>query len=310
MINGKRVSVLVAFVCNPYLAVLFKRMYLKYWKDEIDELLVNVNGRNHTIRKFIVDLYKDDDKVVVIDEVKGEIRQGHAFDNMYHKSTGEILITMDSDNFIFKKGVIEENCKKLEEFDSIGSFGFHAYPGQVGDICVQKYGTARLNPFMAFFKSVIIDQMTEVSFETKSFKKEDYFEYLGTMEYDGWFDVMTPFCLKYFNIANNKFKIPESQDGEYHHFSCVSSLYRRCFTSLEDTDTQIYTKTGNVKQNLNNWRNYYILYELTKDEVPFKEYNEQFELGFNYELEKADLKIEQVKIQLELFKKNNEGMFI
>ena len=182
MINGKRVSVLVAFVCNPYLAVLFKRMYLKYWKDEIDELLVNVNGRNHTIRKFIVDLYKDDDKVVVIDEVKGEIRQGHAFDNMYHKSTGEILITMDSDNFIFKKGVIEENCKKLEEFDSIGSFGFHAYPGQVGDICVQKYGTARLNPFMAFFKSVIIDQMTEVSFETKSFKKEDYFEYLGTME--------------------------------------------------------------------------------------------------------------------------------
>ena len=40
----KKISVMMAYVCNPFLPVLQKRLYLKYWKDEIDELVNEVNG--------------------------------------------------------------------------------------------------------------------------------------------------------------------------------------------------------------------------------------------------------------------------
>ena len=62
--NKPKLSIMIVFICNPYLAIIQKRLYLKYWKDEVDEVLIGVNGRNDMIRKFIVDLWKDDDKVV------------------------------------------------------------------------------------------------------------------------------------------------------------------------------------------------------------------------------------------------------
>ena len=101
--ENRKVSVMLAFVCNPYLAILQKRLYLKYWKDEIDELLINVNGRNDVIRKFIIDLWKDDDKVSLIVDTPTEIRQGTAFETLYPGVLGKVLVTIDSDNFIYKK---------------------------------------------------------------------------------------------------------------------------------------------------------------------------------------------------------------
>ncbi len=95
-------SILMVSVCNPLMSILQKRQYLKYWKDEVDEVLIGVNGRNNRIRNFIVNLWKDDNKIKC-QEWNHEYRQGYCFDELYPKANGDIIITMDDDNFIYSK---------------------------------------------------------------------------------------------------------------------------------------------------------------------------------------------------------------
>jgi len=51
--KNTKVSLMMAFVCDPYLAMLQKKLYEKYWKDEVNEVLINVNGRNKEILNII-----------------------------------------------------------------------------------------------------------------------------------------------------------------------------------------------------------------------------------------------------------------
>ena len=303
---------MIAFVCNPYLAVLQKRTYEKYWKDEVDEVLINVNGRNDTIRKFIVDLWKDDDKVVFVDEVPKEIRQGPAFNRLYPHVTGNVLMTIDSDNFIYKKGIVSEFGRLIVEgiHDSIGSMGLHAYPQEMMRKITGKYGTVRLNPFMAFFNNDIIKQIKDIDFGTEAFKKGDVIPYLGGMEHNGWIDIMGKLCIQFFQISKNYYLIKATEPGKYYHMSGISSLYRRKFRSLEDDDEQKF-RAGSLDafQNHGYWAMYYTLYQSTKGEVPFPDYNKEYEEGFHHNLRQSGSSYEVMKEVEADIKKTHEGLF-
>lgn len=287
---------MIAFVCNPFLAVLQWRLFKKIWGGEVDEVLINVNGRNDMIRKFIVDLWEKEEKAIYVDEVNLEIRQGPAFDNLYPKVNGKVLMTLDSDMIISQKGVIRKYSDKIlrGECDAVGSVGYPAMPGSVAKLAIGKYGTVRLNPFMSYWRKEIVDKIPNLKFGTYNYKQGDEFYPLGKIPDSGWMDVMSKFTLQFLSISNKYFKIPLHIPGEFYHAAALSSLYRRDFRGLEDTNTQKFDKhfVRDFKIYYLAW--YYIIYELTKELVPFPEHNEEYMKGLRMEMDKVNIKEKQV----------------
>lgn len=307
-------SVMLAFICNPYVAVLQKKTYLKYWKDEVDEVLVNVNGLNDTIRNFIADLWREDDKVTLIDNVPKEIRQGTAFDNLYPYVKGRVLITMDSDNFIYKKGVISQfsNLVLGGEYDAVGSIGYHAYPQEVAKACIDKYGTVRLNPFMSFWDKKIADKIEKPTFKTYNYKKGEHYAPIDfNMPEDGWMDIMAPFSLEFFNKGGSKWlKIPPTKEGSYTHIGAISSQYRRFFKSLENTNTQKYETATMKNQQMyyHAWHN--LIYQYSKSGVPFPEFNQEYEKGRKEQYEIIGLESNAPFQTMDKLKNLHKNLFI
>jgi len=293
--GNNKVSVMMVFVCNPFIAILQKRLYLKYWKAEVDEVLINVNGRNDIIRKWIVDLWKDD-KVKFIDEQNWEMRQGIAFNNLYPHITGDIVVTMDSDNFIFKTGVMAFNVNLITKNgnDSVGSLGYHAYPNSVAKQAIEKYGTVRLNPFFAVFRKEILDKIPDLTFGTYNYEAGEDFPPLGKISAKGWMDVMAKVSLEFLYRSSRFVRIPIARDDEYMHVGAISSIYRRTYRALEDENTQVFVQTSDVKQQAYYLGWYQYIYNLTKAEVPFEEYKKEYEKGFETEVSCQNLKMVDV----------------
>jgi glycosyltransferase involved in cell wall biosynthesis len=301
-------TVLLVFIANPYLALLQKRTYLKYWKSEVDEVLINVNGHNDQIRNFIAELWQDD-KVKFIDNVSEEMRQGEAFNRLYPHATGDIIMTLDSDNFIYKTGVIKKFVEQMSKVDSIGSRGLHAFPYTIAKRCIEKYGIVRLNPFLGFYKKKYIDKIKGLDFRTRAYKAGQELDFFGTMPCDGWFDVMSEFAQRYFKEAPKYKLINEIGDG-YVHFGGISSLYRRYFRNLEDTNEQKYKSLMDAKQNIAYWINYYLIFEAVKKELPFEDYNKEYERGLFEQIQKTNIGSNDFEKKAADFKSQFNGLFL
>lgn len=271
-----KTACLICFVCDPYLAVFQKNIYLKYWKDEVDEVLVNVNGINEQLKDFIFDLWQDD-KVKVVQKER-MMRQGTAFDLLYpHVSKDiDVVMTQDSDNFIYKKGVITEFVDKIAsgEVDAFGSSGNHAYPPTVSRAIVAKYGTVRFNPFMTYWRKSILDQIEDLSWTSYGYEKGDSFEPVGTFEMKGHMEVMAKLSLEFFHLTKKYKIIPQAEFEKYVHIGGVSSIFRRFFHSVEGGDKN-YIRAKGSRINIYYLLWDYIFWKYTKDRVPFPEYNKE-----------------------------------
>ena len=311
-IKEGKISVMIAFICNPYLAVMQKKCYLKYWKDEVDEVFINVNGRNSIIRKFIIDLWKDDDKVKFVDEVPGEQRQGPAFDSLYLLCTGEIIMMMDSDNFIYKKGVVKSLADRIRSgnYDAVGSPGHHVRPVSAAEIFIKKWGTCRLNPFMAFFRKDIINHITNLTFKAYTIEKGEKLDILDApAEERIEMDVMTFFSLKYFQLGRSFSLIKPVVEDEYIHVAALSSIFRRKFRELENSDDDPL-QFRDYKIKMYYWGWYHMIYEYTKDEVPFPEYNKKFEDGVKHDMELHKMTEKDIQESCAMVKSIHRGLFV
>ena len=262
--SNKKVSVMLAFTCNPYLAVLQKQTYLKFWKDEVDEVLVNVNGKNPEIGEFIANLWREDDKVAFVEYIPAEQRQGAAFNTLFHMVTGNVLVTLDSDNFVYKKGVIKKYSDMIfnEQYEVIGSKGNHIRPPQVAEIYCKKYGFCRYNPFMAFFRTKMIKHLDNHNFGTWGFRKGDRLSTTGEFSADGSMDVMAFLSIGILEKVGDKhLEIAENVPGDYMHISAMSSIFRRNFRALENTGIPLvnYVPRGG---SIGYWVWFYLLYVL------------------------------------------------
>lgn len=307
------ISTMLAFIANPYIAVYQKKIYEKYWKDEVDELLINVNGRNDQMREFIHDLWFEDSKVKYIEQIPKERRQGSVFNDLYHHVTGDILMTLDSDNFIYKKGVITELVAPIRggAKDAVGSTGNHAYPWKNARILVERNGCVRLNPFMSFFKKSTCNKIKDedIQFRSRPLKVGEYSEYLkGTPAEDGYIDVMGPFCIKFFEQSLKYTKIPPTVVGQYIHLYGVSSIFRRNFKRMEDTNDQKFDERQATRQDIGYWASYKLLYDATKDDVPFPEYNKEYEKAFDYQLQKSGIALCDVENEVNKMKNIHKGL--
>lgn len=313
---SKKISVMMAFVCNPYLAVLQKKTYLKYWKDEVDEVLINVNGRNERIRTFIEELWADE-KVVWMDNVDWEMRQGAAFDRLYPHATGEVLMTMDSDNFVYRTGSLSKFRDMIltnnndGQYDAIGSTGLHAYPVSVAVLAQNKYRKVRYNPFMSFWRRSIVNKIPKegFTFGTYNYVAGTKYKPLGEIKEDGWMDVMSKFSLDFFAISDKTLNIPQTVNGEYMHMTGISSIFRRKFKSLDDDNEQKFRETALAPwHNLSYWVNYKLLYEATKNEVP-EWFNKEYKKGLDIEIAKSQVTERNINALMHQNRENHKGLF-
>jgi len=298
-------SLMIAFICQPYLAVLQKMLYEKYWKNEVSEVLINVNGCNDTTRQFIVDLWSE---ATYIDEIPTEIRQGTAFDRLYPMVKGKVVITLDSDCFIYKKGIIRKHVDSIlsGKHDAVGSVGHHINYPELGEKIIKKYGTVRLNPFMSFWKRSIVDNIPNNTFTVFTCRKGEKHFLCDELDKDIEIDVMGYFSLQFFELSDKIKHIPTTKIGSYVHVSALSSIYRRCFRGLESKNVHESKKN---KERIGYWAWYYLIYEATKDRVPFPDYNKEYEKEFIKEVEKADVTLKEIIKEADKFKEEHKELF-
>ena len=162
------VSAITTFWNNPYLAVYFKRLYESYWKDEVDELLVCVHGPDKKVNHFIADLFPNS-RITAIPLPE----MGAALDYIYPFVKGDILMTIDSDNFITKKGVVKKCAEMVGEtgsYGAVGTAGKSARPLWIGEEVAKHFGIVRLNSFLSFWKKRCLNEKP-FTFQRMKFKK-------------------------------------------------------------------------------------------------------------------------------------------
>ena len=127
-----KMSLLICFISDPFHALMWKKLYERNFKNDIDELLVNINGVIPEVNNFIAGLFPE---AKFIDKNYDTMNQGNGLNRLYKHSTGDLIMTMDSDNLVFKNSVINKFKGLIisGEYDVIGSSGQHCSPPENAD---------------------------------------------------------------------------------------------------------------------------------------------------------------------------------
>lgn len=213
--------VMVVMAPDPYIALMYKKFYDQNWKDEVDGLLVQVNGCNREVVDFIADLYKDETVIKHYDHSN----QGIGFDELIKlvPDDTDVLMTTCSDNFIFQKGVVKNMASNIGMYDVVGSTGLHASPPDVADEIKDKIGFCRVNPFMSFWNYRKLKEI-DFTFQAVDKRKGSLIESLNyECQKDVGLDVMTEMSIKYMSLGNKALVINDDDPPKYIHASGLSS---------------------------------------------------------------------------------------
>ena len=289
------VNAMVVFAPDPFLALFFRELYDKNFKDELDGLYAQVNGANKEIVDFISDLYKDCFVIKHYDHSN----QGIGFDELYKEIEGDVLATFCSDNFVFKKGIIKGFADRIKngEVDVVGSVGNHASPPCMADKIVAKNGFVRFNPFMSFWN---LKKLKEIDFTFQAYDMEqgDRIEELD-LDYNppGRLDVMSGMTIKY--LAKNKHHdiIPPEDLPNYTHASGLSS---GVYGHLVENEEKNLAGTGRTFLEskcpiiLIVW--WKMIFDYTKDRCPLKDFNHKYEQAIKKRIESSKYSEKQIEI--------------
>jgi len=249
-------AALTGFISDPYITLLFKKSF-DIWRDEVDQLLVCLHGGIDEIDRFNASVFEKDEKCYtdISDESFGEL--GLALDYLYPKIGKDVgvLITVDSDNFIFKKGIIERYASKIgPELDVIGSPGLSANRGTTADVIAPKnHGFVRFNTFLSFWDKEKIDTLEDWSFERFRLKDGDKIEEIGLQwsGKDGWIDTMSLLTIKFLSKYKRYLKL-ERKDIDKSEFIHIGGLSAMTRVSLEDPENKgktMYNRSGKYTNN-------------------------------------------------------------
>lgn len=294
-----KISTLVSFVSDPYHALLFKKSFER-WGDEIDQLLVCVNGNIPEVNKFIGGLYAT--KIILNDIVvfNESISQGKAFDVLYPQVTGDILMTLCSDNYILKKGIVNGFKKDMEQYDAVGSMGLHA-SANIAQKIAEKIGTVRLNPFMSFWHKDKLDEIKDLTFDAVFWEAEQGYK-IPEIDFEtnegGHLDIMSLMSIKYMAKNRNVKVIPPEQVPNWVHVSGMSSGVIHYFDRGDGKS--FYGKdlhVGSIGITTLGW--FLFAYEETVKDCPLEEFNKKYYMGLVEKIVKSGHKFEDVKAEAE-----------
>jgi len=186
MTKKSRISVLTAFHTEPYIALYFKKIYEKYWKDEIDAIYTLVSGSNYmdsasftqTLWEGIAGFtgYAQD-----IDDHGKTLNRIYAWlDNEEMRGklpTSDIIMIIDSDEYIYREGWVEELAGYIErdEADIVASWS-QSGSQRLGEVVRNKFMVEnhRLNPMIALIRKSFLDRIEDINFSARQFLPKEY----------------------------------------------------------------------------------------------------------------------------------------
>lgn len=194
--------------------------------------------------------------------------------------------------------------------DSIGSSGYHGWPAEFSDLAIEKHGTVRMNTFIVMFRQSILDQLGDkADFATCHFKKGTKFGDI-VAPCDGSMDTMGKLSLEFFGLSDKKEFIPHTAPGQYVHLFAVDNIYRRLFDSLVTSNDQKWIPTTIWNAHPAKFLvNLYMLYEEVKGDIPFPDYNQEFEKGLEHEIKRTGATLSEIQLLAKEFKHNHKGLF-
>jgi hypothetical protein len=271
-------TLMMCFVSDPYHALLFRESF-DIFKDEFDQVIVGISGKIPKVNDFIKELYKDCEVPWI---VYYHMNQGQVFDKIYPHVKGDILITMDSDNYIFKKGIISRYSSLIEkgEYDIVGTHGKHAKPSEFADALIKKFGYVRINPFMSFWKKELIDKLDNLTFQSRVWVQAGMYdrEIDWKMETDSSLDHMGILTLRLIRNGARINIIPAENPPEWIHPGAMATAIKHhllrddATASLDGSDKKTCYNPVNIGL-LGRW---YFTWRRTKDKYPDKEFNDEY----------------------------------
>lgn len=279
-------SLIIAFTPNPYLALHFYDT-LPNFIDDIDEMIIGIDGEdtpfNIKVKNFIYNLFESEKITNCI--YRGPMDQGQVFDRLYKHCQGDILITMDSDLIIKKKGYLEKWIKVIESgnIDLIGSTGGHIDKGlreavfsniRIGG--PDNVPIGRINPFLSFWRMSILKQIKDLTFAGKDLKEGDMlFPKAGIKApADGYVD---PFVLAFLGFTEHTEKILITKDEDppdCFHYGGLSWIYRSYLVNTKKKITPDGTKLARNNMRLYHFAGEVALFDYYKDRFPHQDYND------------------------------------
>lgn len=206
---------------DPFILNHFLSNFENIWRDEVDQLyiLLNMDAR---MPKDIIEKAKDiavgRDKVTVM-FVNNMLFQGAALRYMLPQVKEDLILSIEDDTVIIKKGQIDKCFRKIEsgEADVIGSPRCVSHP-QILEACRVKfnldysgYGDRGPTYWPNFFFCRKADLLkTDLHFEPKGFNKGEYIAELNiTAEDDLANDVFAWLCIQLRAMGLKFYDVPQ-----------------------------------------------------------------------------------------------------
>jgi len=266
-------SLLLTFISDPYHALLFHDRW-EFFKDEVDQTCVGVAGKLPKVNDFIADLWGKN----VVFRTDIHRNQGQSFNEIYPHTTNDVIITMDSDNYVFKKGLVRNYSDMIgKDYDIIGSEGLHIKPSSLIQDMHKYFGYVRINPFMSFWNREILNKIENLSWETFYFKKGDK---LGdyTFPEEGYVDQMGGMSLKSFLLTKRVLIIESDKFPEYRHPGAMATATAHHLGKDDGSATIGNSNPLAINNALDHTRIGWWLFafEMTKDRYPDKAFNDEY----------------------------------
>ena len=168
-----KISAITVFVGDPYLALTFHKSYKKFWENEVDELILGISSSRDDMLEFISELWSKEKNVTIVkvknDHGYGSPDHGKLLDMLVPKAKHDVVMTIDSDFFILKSGVIEGYKKQMLRHDVIGSTA-----GRMeGSECLKKVfhthikrKIGRICPWLSFWRTNILKGFNFTTFKS------------------------------------------------------------------------------------------------------------------------------------------------
>ena len=77
---------------------------------------------------------------------------------------------------------------------------------------------------------------------------------------------------------------------------------------MEDTNDQKFDEKQATRQDIGYWANYKLIYDAVKADVPFPEYNAEYEKAYEYQLKKSGVSMSDVKLEVDKMKRIHRGL--
>jgi len=174
-------------------------------------------------------------------------------------------MTIDSDNFIYKKGVVEKYADRIRsgEYDYIGPH----------------------KPFMSFWNKNILDTI-DVDFREHHFQKGDKIKgYSDCMDSYKFLDVMELLSMRFSQKTDKILETPIDDLPEHEHIGRSSPFINFLGDyPKEKTVDDIMNNRGVLKSmiRLNRVSYVYYIFRQTKKYFPYKHYNDYYERMFEF----------------------------